>query len=151
LIPPSQPFTVTEWDWFQTQLRLLYLELRGPKFVTAFQFRSETNAQSFRSLQLEDEIHVVCHIWCSTVSELVKKKESRDRQLEFYGAWVKSTRTKILELVQQLPTLISEFSVEKNVAFLILDDYGMGGVEVCRFIGDRIEWLADRIGNKTNP
>jgi hypothetical protein len=144
----SRPFTVTERDWFQIQLRVLYLELRGPKFVTTLQFRDEKNPDSFLGLQLTDEIQVVCYISCSTTRELGQKKECREKQLEFYTGWVKSTKAKIEETAQRFPALRREFSVEKNTAFLILDDYGMGSTEVCLFIGDSVIWFTDRTGNK---
>lgn len=143
----SQPFTVTEWDWFQIQLRVLYLELRGPNFVRTFQFRAGKNLDSFAGLGLEDDIQLLCNLYCSTTSELVKKKESREKQLEFYSGWVKSTKAKIEEVLNQLPALRREFSVERNAAFVILDDYGTGSVEVCRFVGDKVLWPVEHKRN----
>jgi hypothetical protein len=79
---------------------------------------------------------------------LVQKKESREKQLEFYAGWVKSRKATIEEIAQRFPVLRREFSVEKNIAFLILDDYGMGSAEVCRFVGDTVMWFSDWTGNK---
>lgn len=145
-----EAFTPTEWDWFQIQLRILFLELRGPKSVTTVQFRAERHADSFLGLDLGEQIRAVCYISSTTTSELLRKKESRERQLEFYAGWVKSTKSKIEEIAQQLPGLQHEFSVEKNIAFLIVEDYGMGSTEVCRFIGDNVMWFADRTGKKAD-
>jgi hypothetical protein len=145
----SQAFAVTEWDWFQIQLRVLYLELRGPKLLTTFRFRTEEHSDPFVGLQLGDEIQVACFIYSSTASELVKNKESREKQLDFYSSWVNSAKAQIKLILQQLPTLATEFSVDRHIAFLIADDGGMGSLEVCRFVGDRVIWAADRMGGQT--
>jgi hypothetical protein len=140
----SEPFGVTEWDWFQIRLRVLYLELRGPRLVTTFQFRTDRGPDAFSFRRLGDEILVICNIWCSTTDELIKKKETRNRQLEFYSSWVASTKAQIASVLDEFPNLRRAFSPERNVAFVILNDYGMGSLEVCRIIGDKISWLADR-------
>lgn len=134
----SQPFWMTEWNWFQVQLRLRYLEMRAPNSVTWFEFREEGNY--FQSLGYAGDVYLLCYIWSSATRQIIAKDTARQTQEQTYRGWVERTKKNINQILDRLPGLSKQFSIEKNVVFLILDDYGMGSAEVCRFIGDEIRW-----------
>ena len=128
--------TLTEWEWFQTQLRLEVMEVRGPKFVTIYTF-----AEAHRKIdgKFPDAL-IQCSFWCSTTDALLKKKARRDKHLEFYATWVEAEEQRLREIIARFPGLSKEFDLNKHVVYTILHNYGMGSLPVCHFYNRAFHW-----------
>jgi hypothetical protein len=120
------PFVVTEWEWFRLKLDLYALQRRADSW--SFLFGAETPGK------------LTCSIWYAMVQQLVDAQASRARQLEFYANWVEVQKQAIRAILQGIPTLRTEFDVDRDVVFEILYDYGMGSYVVCEFDAQGVQW-----------
>lgn len=127
-------YPLTEWEWFQIQLRLHAMEVRGRKFVTMYTFGETQLERDF------PEPLVQCSFWCETTDALLKKKAPRIKHLEFYVTWVQSEEQWLSEIIARLPGLSKEFDLKKHIIYTILHSYGMGSVPVCHFYDRAFHW-----------
>jgi len=123
------PYHLTEWEWFQLQLKIYALESRSPKWIITFTYPEPGK--------------VTCAIWSQTTQDLLEKKASRKEQLKFYEYWVVEERGQIARLLKGIPGLKSELDVNRDVAFDITFDYARGTDFVCRFDTDGMHWYLD--------
>jgi hypothetical protein len=130
-------FKVTEWDWFKLQVRLSVLECEGKLFVRRYTFR-ESDERSHDPRFPKASIY--CNFWCETTDDLIKKKASREKHLEFYLTWIPAEEQRLREILRDLPALSKELNLSKDVVFTVLHSYGMGSVSVCHFNEGKIYW-----------
>lgn len=131
------PYSMTEWEWLTTQLRLKALERSAAKFVTRYTFADQQNEPLSKHFP-EALIH--CFFWCDTTERLLNEKASRRKHLEFYPGWVESEERAIGEIAAHCPYLSKELDLGKHVVYTILHSYGMGSSAVCDFYSGAVHW-----------
>jgi hypothetical protein len=130
-------FKLTEWDWFKLQVRLAVLERGGKHFVTRYAFREPGERSPEPRFS---KTRVNCYFSCKTTDDLINKKASRDKHLEFYVTWVPAEEQRLRGILRDLPTLAKELDLRKHIVFTVLHDYGMGSVPVCHSHDGKVYW-----------
>jgi hypothetical protein len=123
------PYHLTEWEWFQLQLKIYSLESRTPAWIITFSYPEPGKVQ--------------CAIWSNTTQDLLEKKADREEQLKFYEHWVAAERLQITRLLENIPGLRSEFDANTDMVFDILFHYARGTEFVCRLDADGVHWYLD--------
>ena len=131
-------FTVTEWEWFKVQLRLHALEYSAEMFGESYKFDATvpeviTPAQKMSA-------RVVCTIYGRQVQRMVEQGASREEQLEYYQDWIASQKQVMDHILEELPNLRSKLDLIKDVAYVIVYNYGMGGCPICTFVNGETHW-----------
>lgn len=130
----KRDISLTEWEWFQIQLRMHAMETSARKFVTRYTFGKTHTERDF------PEALVQCRFWCVTTDALIKKKARRTEHLEFYATWVQSEEEILKEIVARFPGLSKEFDLRNHVVYTILHSYGMGSEPACHFYNRAFHW-----------
>ena len=131
-------FRATEWEWFKVQLRLHALEYSAEMFGERYAFNSAVPIVIAAAKRVSAE--VVCTIYGKQVQKMIEKGASREAQLEYYTDWVEGQKQVMDHILEELPSLRSKLDLNRDVAYVILYNYGMGGCPVCAFINGIVHW-----------
>ena len=131
-------FKITEWEWFKVQLRLHALEYSAAMFGKRYQFNATVPNIAAPANKLR--VPVLCTIYGQQVQTMTEKGDSREEQLAYYRDWVEGEKQLIDRVLEDLPDLRSRFDPNRDVAFVIVYNYGMGGHPVCTFIHGAVHW-----------
>jgi hypothetical protein len=85
---------------------------------------------------------VVCSIYGEQVQRMIEKGASREEQLGFYSDWIITQKQLMSKILEGLPSLRSKLDLSKDIAYVIVYSYGMGGCPVCTFVNGIEEILA---------
>lgn len=121
-------FHVTEWSWLEVRLELRSLRLRSELYSVSFELDQPTQPP------------ILCRIYGLEASRMVERNATREEQLEYYRDWFEMEREALIEELGRLPVLGKEIDLDHHVAFAIMDHYGMGSSEICRFHGGTVIW-----------
>lgn len=124
------PFTLTEWEWFKLKLELYSLRTRSEMYSVSFDFR------------LERDEKLDCLIYARHAQTMIEQQAGREEQLEYYEGWVRTEKTHLAEVLDELPVMRDELDLNRHVRFLIMYSYGMGSSIICEFLGDKLTWRA---------
>lgn len=131
-------FKLTEWEWFKVELRLHALEYSASAFGERYQFNATVPNVSVPPKKVSAE--VVCSLYGEQVQSLIEKGASQEEQLDFYSDWVAGQKQFMEKILEGLPDLRSKLDLTKDVAYVIIYNYGMGGCPVCTFANGDIYW-----------
>jgi hypothetical protein len=123
----SVPFAITEWDWFMMELRMYSLETHSKGSARFFYVN-------------DDDKRLYCQIHEIHVEAMRTEKANKKEQLRYYREWVLFTKRDIKKILQRLPNLKRRFDVNRDMVFNIQENYGMGCINVCEFIGKKARW-----------
>ena len=73
---------------------------------------------------------------------MIEKGASREEQLGFYSDWIITQKQLMSKILEGLPSLRSKLDLSKDIAYVIVYSYGMGGCPVCTFVNGIEEILA---------
>jgi hypothetical protein len=131
-------FKLKEWEWFKVQLRLHALEYSASAFGQRYQFNATVPNISVPPGKVSAE--VVCSIYGEQVQSMIEKGTSREQQLVYYSDWIAGQKQVMETILEGLPDLRSNLDLSKDVAYVIVYNYGMGGCPVCTFVNGDIYW-----------
>jgi hypothetical protein len=131
-------FKLTEWEWFKVQLRLHALEYSTSAFGERYQFNATVPNITVPPRKISAE--VVCSVYGEQVQSMIEKGTSREEQLAYYWDWIAGQKQVMEKILEELPDLRSKLDLSKDVAYVIVYNYGMGGCPVCTFVNGDIYW-----------
>jgi hypothetical protein len=121
------PYTITEWDWLKVRLQLHAVWIRSTMYAVDFDFDREDG-------------RLGCLIYGKHASTMVRERATHKEQLEYYRGWVQMEKDFIRKILKGLPVLRRELQLERDVVFLIMDNYGMGSIPICQIVGRKVVW-----------
>ena len=127
----EKTYSLTEWDWFTLQMRLIAIESRGTEIH--YQFDFDRNRRPF----------VLCKIYLAEAEKMISEKISKAKQLRFYKIWASLMTKEIKMVLRSLPSLRDAVDLIEDVTFRIMYSYGMGAAGVCDITGTKVVWLTN--------
>jgi len=120
------PFIVTEWDWFMLKLEHSSIWDRGSKL--------------WKRYSCDQPGKLICTF--HFVTDEYERNLPRDKRLFNFYSWVNNARSRIGQILQSIPVLRKEFSVERDIEFRICeyDDKEIYSTLVCSITGDKVVW-----------
>ncbi len=107
------PILLTEWDWFKIYLQMYALQRRAALFSFSFEF--------------ERDDYVVCSMHGSSITEVLKETTNKEELLgSYFSGWIGSVKREVANVLRRLPVLGEGFSLDGNLVFEIMWDYGSG-------------------------
>jgi len=120
------PFIVTEWDWFMLKLEHSSIWDRGSKL--------------WKRYSCDQPGKLICSLFF--ITDDYERNLPRDKRLSNFSSWVNNARSRITQILQGIPVLKKEFSIERDIEFRICeyDDKEMFATIVCTIIGEEVDW-----------
>jgi hypothetical protein len=137
----NSPRTITNWEWLRLRLELYALRARSQAYSVDFLLISKFNAPLFESCGLGTSAQLACRIFAEQTLEMVDRKAPRAKQLEYYRDWAHAEGAQIQNILDEVRIEPRDFSIQRDVGFVIMYSYGMGGFPVCSITQKRVRWI----------